>query len=370
MAGTKPSRIARRLRELIGAAIHRAPAERVVSGIADPVELLRRGGRSRSVFPAKAVPSTFAGESRAPQSSRINNAGSSRARGAADACKPTAAGQSNLLQVVSHRADSRQRHREFRGPPANPLGHVFHRGRCRIYVPTRMKPRRRRESPRPHKRCAARSGDIHFENRLRIAPGAGGTGVQGWTRGPHHPGTAISATHGFDPFYWSGAHYFRRAGAILANAPSIYLPHIMIRPVHPDRRSYRDPYPAGKSLLNALIGGRVPDTCLALPEGPAGAVPEAIIGGLGRSPLTRNGVALGIYVAPGRATSSRQGPRAYGKLCHEAQFTGRPTHDARGVPANAAAWERRASYKGKSCLTNNQNPVQQPCDRKSASYSP
>ncbi len=100
----------------------------------------------------------------------------------------------------------------------------------------------------------------------------------------------------FDPFLWGGAHYFRRSKAILANAPWMDLPIIMIRPAHPDRWSELQPYPAGQLLLGALSGGgAVPELSFVVREGASGAVTDAVINGLGWSPLTRPGGSLRIY---------------------------------------------------------------------------
>jgi hypothetical protein len=103
----------------------------------------------------------------------------------------------------------------------------------------------------------------------------------------------------FDPFVWGGAHYFRRSGAIMANAPWMDLPIIMIRPAHPDRYSYLNPYSAALSLSSAMnAGGAPPDLSLVMREGTPGAVTEAIISGLAWSPLTPNGGTFGIYSRP------------------------------------------------------------------------
>ena len=100
----------------------------------------------------------------------------------------------------------------------------------------------------------------------------------------------------FAPLFWSGAHYFRRSGAILANAPWMEQTHIMIRPAHPDRWSSLGPYPAGLSLAIALReGGAVPGLSFIVREGPSSSVSEAVVSGLGWRPLTRDGGDLGIY---------------------------------------------------------------------------
>ena len=61
-----------------------------------------------------------------------------------------------------------------------------------------------------------------------VAP-AGSVGVIVGELPPHPEGFS------FDPYFWGGAHYFRRSRAILANAPWLDLPIIMLRPAHPGR---------------------------------------------------------------------------------------------------------------------------------------
>ena len=56
----------------------------------------------------------------------------------------------------------------------------------------------------------------------------------------------------FEPFLWSGAHFFRRSGAILANTPWLDLPILMLRPAHPNRWSYMEPAAADAVLTGAL----------------------------------------------------------------------------------------------------------------------
>jgi hypothetical protein len=65
----------------------------------------------------------------------------------------------------------------------------------------------------------------------------------------------------FNPYLWSGVHYFRRSGAILANAPWMEMPVMMLRPAHPDRWSYRDP-DAARQQLAAATGDGQPDFVL------------------------------------------------------------------------------------------------------------
>lgn len=56
----------------------------------------------------------------------------------------------------------------------------------------------------------------------------------------------------FDPYMWSGAHYFRRSHAILANQPWMNQSQIMLRPVHRNPWSYLDPDDARQALIRAM----------------------------------------------------------------------------------------------------------------------
>ena len=76
----------------------------------------------------------------------------------------------------------------------------------------------------------------------------------------------------FDPYFWSGAHYFRRSQAILLNAPWMNLPILLIRPLHPSRWNSLDPPSAALAFttgiarggtapeLDFLVGERAPDS--------------------------------------------------------------------------------------------------------------
>jgi hypothetical protein len=87
-----------------------------------------------------------------------------------------------------------------------------------------------------------------------------------------------SARLRFDPFIWSGAHYFRRSKAILANTPWMDLPIIMIRPMSVDRWSYLEPSTASSSLLSALKkGDAVPELSLLVVNGASDPGIEEII---------------------------------------------------------------------------------------------
>jgi hypothetical protein len=65
----------------------------------------------------------------------------------------------------------------------------------------------------------------------------------------------------FNPYLWSGVHYFRRSRAILANEPWMEMLVMMLRPAHPDRWSYRDP-DAARQELEAATGNGQPDFVL------------------------------------------------------------------------------------------------------------
>jgi|SRR5579871_561067 len=74
----------------------------------------------------------------------------------------------------------------------------------------------------------------------------------------------------FDPYYWAGAHYFRRSHAILLNAPWLDVPIYMLRPSQPAPWNYLDPQPetayvsshagCGSPRLDfaVLVGSEVP----------------------------------------------------------------------------------------------------------------
>jgi hypothetical protein len=73
----------------------------------------------------------------------------------------------------------------------------------------------------------------------------------------------------FDPYMWSGAHYFRRSRAILENQPWMDLPIIMLRPIRPAKWSYLNPDDASPVLIAAMAGGKAaqnPD--FVVQEGP------------------------------------------------------------------------------------------------------
>jgi hypothetical protein len=100
----------------------------------------------------------------------------------------------------------------------------------------------------------------------------------------------------FDPFLWSGAHYFRRSKAILTNTPWMNFPIIMIQPLHPDRWSYQDPAPAGLSLQTAFDeGDAVPELNLLVLEGPPDRKMEEIITRSHGVPLIQSNGEIGIF---------------------------------------------------------------------------
>ena len=99
----------------------------------------------------------------------------------------------------------------------------------------------------------------------------------------------------FDPFLWAGAHYFRKSRAILANAPWLDLPIILIRPTHPDRWSGLTPWDASRLLSDAWCAGdAVPSLSFVVRQGASRRVTDATLSDLGWSPDPRNGAALGI----------------------------------------------------------------------------
>ncbi|MBC7925969.1 MAG: hypothetical protein H7039_09970 [Bryobacteraceae bacterium] len=52
----------------------------------------------------------------------------------------------------------------------------------------------------------------------------------------------------YDPHLWLGVHYFRRSKAVLVNAPWMYLPHIMLKPVKASDWDFIDPHPMADYL--------------------------------------------------------------------------------------------------------------------------
>lgn len=80
----------------------------------------------------------------------------------------------------------------------------------------------------------------------------------------------------FNPYMWGGATFFRRSRAILANAPWMDQPLIMLRPVHPDRWSYLDPDNATQVLITGVLGGAARNPDFVVEEGP----PDSEIDGL------------------------------------------------------------------------------------------
>jgi hypothetical protein len=100
----------------------------------------------------------------------------------------------------------------------------------------------------------------------------------------------------FDPFLWSGVHYFRRSKAILANMPWTNLPIIMIRPVPPDRWSYLDPSPAGSSFWAALNErDPVPELSFLVVDGSSDLVMEDVMTGAHWVPLPQSSSEIRIF---------------------------------------------------------------------------
>ena len=105
-----------------------------------------------------------------------------------------------------------------------------------------------------------------------------------------------SANLNFHPFRWSGAHYFRRSKAVMANTPWMDSPIIMIRPVYADRWSYLDPSPAGSSLLTAMDNGdAVSELSLFVVNGASDPGMEEIISHFHWAPLTPSNGEVTIF---------------------------------------------------------------------------
>jgi hypothetical protein len=103
----------------------------------------------------------------------------------------------------------------------------------------------------------------------------------------------------FDPYMWSGAHYFRRSQAILANAPWMDLPILMIRPAHPNRWSYLDPDRAWQSMLDGMMdAGAVPDLDFVVREGSPDVLIDGVLTRMGWRNSTVRGEYLRIYAHP------------------------------------------------------------------------
>jgi hypothetical protein len=100
----------------------------------------------------------------------------------------------------------------------------------------------------------------------------------------------------FDPFMWSGAHYFRRSRAILANTPWMELPLLLIQQKHPDHWSDANPDLAGQLLSDATAAGEtLPSLGLVVETGPAGTAAERVMSRMGCSILPGDGRLLRIY---------------------------------------------------------------------------
>jgi hypothetical protein len=101
---------------------------------------------------------------------------------------------------------------------------------------------------------------------------------------------------GFDPFISAGVHYYRRSGALMANALFLDMPHIMLRRAHPDRWSGM-PYPqTGRVISRGLAAGDAfPDLGFVLNVGAPGRVATALDGAPGWRPLTSARSYFGIY---------------------------------------------------------------------------
>ena len=110
------------------------------------------------------------------------------------------------------------------------------------------------------------------------------------------PPKALPEGLAFDPYLWSAAHYFRRSGAILANAPWMDLPILMMRPAHPSRWSYLDPDDAAQAMADAMAGGQaLPDLDFVVREGPADFEMDAMLNRMGWSNSTGNSEFLRVF---------------------------------------------------------------------------
>jgi hypothetical protein len=100
----------------------------------------------------------------------------------------------------------------------------------------------------------------------------------------------------FNPYYWSGVHYLRRSQAILANAPWMNLPILMMRPVHPDRWAYQDPTSASRELVARMRSGlAVPDLDYVVEDGEPDIVVDAAMHAAGWSTVSTESESVNIY---------------------------------------------------------------------------
>ena len=100
----------------------------------------------------------------------------------------------------------------------------------------------------------------------------------------------------FDPILWSGVQYFRRSQAILANTPWMDQTHIPLRPVHPDRWSYRDPDEMSAQLSKALDAReQVSGLDFLVEEGLADPQFDRIVTGIGMRGFSEDGEFVRLY---------------------------------------------------------------------------
>jgi len=125
------------------------------------------------------------------------------------------------------------------------------------------------------------------------APSPGSTGLVVGELPPHPKGFA------FDPYFWGSAHYFRKSRAIMANAPWLDLPIIMLRPAHPDRWYNLSAWEAGKVLADSLrTGDKVPELSFVVRQQRASGNTAEALNFLGwPETASRRGI-FGIYSRP------------------------------------------------------------------------
>ena len=100
----------------------------------------------------------------------------------------------------------------------------------------------------------------------------------------------------FDPFMWSGAHYFRRSQAILANAPWMDLRIIMIQQKHADRWSGANPDLAAQLLMDPTTDAvTAPPPGIVVEAGHSSTATATFMSGRGCSLLPGGNIAFRIY---------------------------------------------------------------------------
>ena len=100
----------------------------------------------------------------------------------------------------------------------------------------------------------------------------------------------------FEPFLWGGAHYFRRSGAILADAPWLDLPILMLRPAHPDRWSHLEPESTDRALATVLCSNQaLPELGFVVRDGRRATRSETLLSPPQWTPRLRVDTACQIY---------------------------------------------------------------------------